>query len=123
MFASFILYFFFFSSRRRHTRCSRDWSSDVCSSDLVLFFLLRYGSPGSNSSRKNSTATTTTAAPESRPGRESKAMALFCGVKYQEILPWQEAVLFVQRVAGLRQLGLDLLRGDARLPGRPAGRI
>src|SRR5687768_17977690 len=28
------LLFFFFSSRRRHTRCSRDWSSDVCSSDL-----------------------------------------------------------------------------------------
>src|SRR2546422_4171086 len=28
--------FFFFSSRRRHTRCSRDWSSDVCSSDLLL---------------------------------------------------------------------------------------
>src|SRR5256884_1713400 len=27
---------FFFSSRRRHTRCSRDWSSDVCSSDLAL---------------------------------------------------------------------------------------
>src|SRR2546429_6025270 len=26
---------FFISSRRRHTRCSRDWSSDVCSSDLV----------------------------------------------------------------------------------------
>src|SRR2546429_5018294 len=29
------LLFFFFSSRRRHTRCSRDWSSDVCSSDLT----------------------------------------------------------------------------------------
>src|SRR3989449_6229006 len=27
---------FFFSSRRRHTRCSRDWSSDVCSSDLYV---------------------------------------------------------------------------------------
>src|SRR5690606_40655299 len=27
---------FFFSSRRRHTRFSRDWSSDVCSSDLRL---------------------------------------------------------------------------------------
>src|SRR5690606_40422463 len=27
---------FFFSSRRRHTRFSRDWSSDVCSSDLEL---------------------------------------------------------------------------------------
>src|SRR5215217_8574115 len=28
------LFFFFFSSRRRHTRYWRDWSSDVCSSDL-----------------------------------------------------------------------------------------
>src|SRR2546422_8459496 len=28
---------FFFSSRRRHTRCSRDWSSDVCSSDLDFY--------------------------------------------------------------------------------------
>src|SRR5690606_3542643 len=28
------IFFFFFSSRRRHTRFSRDWSSDVCSSDL-----------------------------------------------------------------------------------------
>src|SRR2546429_1712579 len=33
----FSFFFFFFSSRRRHTRCSRDWSSDVCSSDLVGF--------------------------------------------------------------------------------------
>src|SRR5207253_8222637 len=31
----FILFFFFFSSRRRHTRWPRDWSSDVCSSDLA----------------------------------------------------------------------------------------
>src|SRR5215813_3800185 len=28
------IFFFFFSSRRRHTSCGRDWSSDVCSSDL-----------------------------------------------------------------------------------------
>src|SRR6266508_5295738 len=31
-----IYFFFFFSSRRRHTRWPRDWSSDVCSSDLLL---------------------------------------------------------------------------------------
>src|SRR5437762_7528144 len=31
--------FFFFSSRRRHTRYIGDWSSDVCSSDLVLYIL------------------------------------------------------------------------------------
>src|SRR5690606_41199952 len=30
---------FFFSSRRRHTRFSRDWSSDVCSSDLVILLV------------------------------------------------------------------------------------
>src|SRR5699024_9923485 len=30
---------FFFSSRRRHTRSKRDWSSDVCSSDLTRMFL------------------------------------------------------------------------------------
>src|SRR5438445_8470172 len=31
-----IVFFFFFSSRRRHTRYWRDWSSDVCYSDLKL---------------------------------------------------------------------------------------
>src|SRR3712207_9305938 len=38
------MYFFFFSSRRRHTRYWRDWSSDVCSSDIqglnLYFFIL-----------------------------------------------------------------------------------
>src|SRR5205814_7326169 len=33
--ADIVFCFFFFSSRRRHTRCLSDWSSDVCSSDLV----------------------------------------------------------------------------------------
>src|SRR3712207_9538492 len=32
--------YFFFSSRRRHTRYWRDWSSDVCSSDLLVFRIL-----------------------------------------------------------------------------------
>src|SRR3712207_7408833 len=47
------IFFFFFSSRRRHTRYWRDWSSDVCSSDLVsagmafvhapwLFYVMRF---------------------------------------------------------------------------------
>src|SRR2546422_5993685 len=35
--------FFFFSSRRRHTRCSRDWSSDVCSSDLRVIAEVEFG--------------------------------------------------------------------------------
>src|SRR5215470_5361325 len=37
-----IIIFFFFSSRRRHTRCYRDWSSDVCSSDLHDAALAKY---------------------------------------------------------------------------------
>src|SRR5436309_15391989 len=36
------LLFFFFSSRRRHTRFSRDWSSDVCSSDLTMLTAERH---------------------------------------------------------------------------------
>src|SRR5699024_11815758 len=35
-FVSGSLFDFYFSSRRRHTRSKRDWSSDVCSSDLEL---------------------------------------------------------------------------------------
>src|SRR5690606_41071623 len=35
--SAFGFFFFFFSSRRRHTRFSRDWSSDVCSSDLRIY--------------------------------------------------------------------------------------
>src|SRR5207248_8625502 len=37
-----LLFFFFFSSRRRHTRSYGDWSSDVCSSDL-LYLSPTYG--------------------------------------------------------------------------------
>src|SRR5699024_7878157 len=33
--------YFFFSSRRRHTRSKRDWSSDVCSSDLASLTVLK----------------------------------------------------------------------------------
>src|SRR6266403_1570860 len=40
----FLCFFFFFSSRRRHTRSLRDWSSDVCSSDLGHGELLPYAS-------------------------------------------------------------------------------
>src|SRR6266498_2295760 len=40
-----IRYSFFFSSRRRHTRCGRDWSSDVCSSDLPALVAELAGAP------------------------------------------------------------------------------
>src|SRR5690606_32163094 len=40
-----VFVFFFFSSRRRHTRFSRDWSSDVCSSDLLSERERTYSAP------------------------------------------------------------------------------
>src|SRR6266536_6512112 len=45
---TFVLIFFFVSSRRRHTRSTRDWSSDVCSSDLACqaYRSLVYETPG-----------------------------------------------------------------------------
>src|SRR5207245_8635241 len=43
-FVSRFYLYFFFSSRRRHTRCYRDWSSDVCSSDLVSFASIKLDS-------------------------------------------------------------------------------
>src|SRR5438874_13657616 len=41
---------FFFSSRRRHTRSLRDWSSDVCSSDLIFhgYYMQILGHPAGN---------------------------------------------------------------------------
>src|SRR3712207_8012788 len=52
-----IFFFFFFSSRRRHTRYWRDWSSDVCSSDLT-----RRALPNEASSRWRSTIRATDSA-------------------------------------------------------------
>src|SRR5207302_2532525 len=48
----FFFFFFFFSSRRRHTRFSRDWSSDVCSSDLPCSHATA-GAPSSRPDSKN----------------------------------------------------------------------
>src|SRR5438132_6053867 len=59
MFDYFIFFFFFFSSRRRHTRSLCDWSSDVCSSDLVF-------SPAGATSSSGRTSSTAQAAPASR---------------------------------------------------------
>src|SRR5699024_11439903 len=52
LFVLLLFLFFFFSSRRRHTRSKRDWSSDVCSSDLSLYAIIPH-SPLSWSTSSN----------------------------------------------------------------------
>src|SRR5207245_6904419 len=54
---------FFFSSRSRHTRCYRDWSSDVCSSDLSR-------RPAPTTSRSGAAGLPTTTPPAPRRGSE-----------------------------------------------------
>src|SRR2546422_5019043 len=68
MYSRGFIFFFFFSSRRRHTRCSRDWSSDVCSSDLLVAYA---------KNRAIKTALT---------GRDLQAMGLKPGPQFKIIL-------------------------------------
>src|SRR5207302_2888531 len=62
----FFFFFFFFSSRRRHTRFSRDWSSDVCSSDLMAPYkgLLTHGFVVDGEGRKMSKSKGNVIAPQ-----------------------------------------------------------
>src|SRR5690606_39501037 len=64
----FVFQHFFFSSRRRHTRFSRDWSSDVCSSDLAGTDDSPWKTTSPSSSSASSAMTpVTTAAPGRSP--------------------------------------------------------
>src|SRR6266542_5438892 len=66
--------FFFFSSRRRHTRCYRDWSSDVCSSDLtVLEACKRLRRAGEQKVPVRSRVRVTVRSEERRVGKECRS--------------------------------------------------
>src|SRR2546421_3391007 len=68
-------FFFFFSSRRRHTRSDRDWSSDVCSSDLIPSLSGR----GRFSPRPSGDTVSTAGGGSSTGGRGSSLLLiLFC---------------------------------------------
>src|SRR5690606_40959894 len=61
---------FFFSSRRRHTRFSRDWSSDVCSSDLACTARCRPAASTFHSSGRPARRTPGNRSEERRVGKE-----------------------------------------------------
>src|SRR6266852_8561198 len=66
---------FFFSSRRRHTRCYRDWSSDVCSSDLggVFFRVAASRIASAATLRAAAGSRTTPRSEERRVGKECRS--------------------------------------------------
>src|SRR5438105_13559707 len=70
-----MFFFFFFSSRRRHTRSTRDWSSDVCSSDLVGARMTRMGRSGNGPTPGNGAAPSAAWArsEERRVGKECRS--------------------------------------------------
>src|SRR5690606_40587875 len=92
---------FFFSSRRRHTRFSRDWSSDVCSSDLY-----RCGS----SSRRVA----------ERPGLGSGVDSI---IQFLNRLgPARVAAMATVAVLMLGFFGFLMMRASARSEGRRGGK-
>src|SRR5690349_24262057 len=64
--------FFFFSSRRRHTRSLRDWSSDVCSSDLVRLGLRALARHGGRRAEPAAAAAGHSRSEERRVGKECR---------------------------------------------------
>src|SRR2546430_13679259 len=62
-----VIYFFFFKSRRRHTIFDCDWSSDVCSSDLLLAVYPKHR-------RCSTSAGSTTSPPMSKLSQSRKSM-------------------------------------------------
>src|SRR3712207_1888816 len=68
-----IFVFFFFSSRRRHTRYWRDWSSDVCSSDLTM--------PDTE---------------KSPPATQNRLLAALPSREYERLAPYMQTVSFEQ---------------------------
>src|SRR5207253_3572585 len=65
--------FFFFSSRRRHTRWPRDWSSDVCSSDLTRVISCRRARRSSAGVAARRPTTFTRRSEERRVGKECRS--------------------------------------------------
>src|SRR2546429_4874303 len=91
----FVCVFFFFSSRRRHTRCSRDWSSDVCSSDLALGLTTH---PEQDLANREELA-----ANLEKLGRDQRRIAAFAGRDRREVI----AQLFQARRSEERRVGKE----------------
>src|SRR6266436_2380083 len=94
------IFFFFFSSRRRHTRCSRDWSSDVCSSDL------QWARGRSLPTRQVERARVVLLA---AAGKQDLEIASAVGISNQKAARWRKRFL---------EMGLAGLEKDAPRPGR-----
>src|SRR3712207_2471178 len=114
----FFYFFFFFSSRRRHTRYWRDWSSDVCSSDLEGLDHAAYEVNGELILRAS-----TDADPDIRSESTRREAALLAAVAELSALPVPEPI-FADPEAGLlayfKLPGVPLIDHPVSVPARLA---
>src|SRR6267378_1891348 len=90
---SWNIFCFFFSSRRRHTRSLRDWSSDVCSSDLHARPCAGHPRLNSIAARKTWMAGTSPAMTVSvRSGRALQLLGAFAVIAATLLNPFQAAI-------------------------------
>src|SRR5256886_8682971 len=97
------LILFFFSSRRRHTRFDCDWSSDVCSSDLVQLDLGASAKARDAAERAQRLATTTrNQACEAEALNVGGDLALYGGHVRESIAPFSKAASISERLGDRR---------------------
>src|SRR5215510_7705622 len=125
-------FFFFFSSRRRHTSWPRDWSSDVCSSDLalpwssMLRIYLGHGASGTAASMKPWVDGLRARGFEAHALDLPKRKAEDAVAAFEAQVPDEPGVVigghsFGGRVASLAAAGVG--RADGELPRRYAGLV
>src|SRR3712207_4389505 len=110
------LFFFFFSSRRRHTRYWRDWSSDVCSSDLLA--KSRSGAPPVSFAPAGSSARV--ASDETWPRRAAGRLASGDGLKGRGLAG---GIFIALRLLSRAGPSLHLLELVGRVVGHLAGAL
>src|SRR5699024_5741665 len=98
---------FFFSSRRRHTRSKRDWSSDVCSSDLsgVIFTISHFGFLATCSFRKKGKSC------RINPGRHEHRYGTrrtFRIIYVSNLLNWQASIWLWVFIGVIAIIGLSM---------------
>src|SRR5438876_3186105 len=103
-------FFFFFSSRRRHTRWTGDWSSDVCSSDLVpiLLGLLKFLQEHDFAGWERESQLALAANPNSTDAHRLNGLRLTCLGRFEEALAEEQRALEIEPLSTAANINYSL---------------
>src|SRR5208282_3314972 len=102
---------FFFSSRRRHTRCYRDWSSDVCSSDLRI--IIKAAAAAGVAQLAVPFVLTARAADTVKIGLDNPLTGTFAALGKNELIGAQLAIEQINAKGGILERKVELLVEDS----------